>query len=185
MRFLAAILLCLTASFPALAEGGPDSIYVPGKGYVERWEAPRQAKAAKRKAVTVAGKKFTPTPGIVSFYSDAAPWLADAQRYVGSGNPTSRRSLWCARFVNDRLARAGYRGTGSDAAKSFLQYGVRTTARPGAIAVYHRKGGGHVAVVERVEGNTVTLVSGNCGRAGVCRYTRSVGAAISYRWPGA
>src|SRR6202167_4191717 len=41
--------------------------------------------------------------------------VAEARRYIG-GNPTSRASLWCARFMNMVLARSGHRGTGSDMA---------------------------------------------------------------------
>jgi uncharacterized protein (TIGR02594 family) len=196
MRFILAPLaiLCLLFSTPVLAQGGPDSIYVPGKGYVEPWQlsSVKQArhfggytKKAKRKTTKVAGKKFTPSRS-VSYHSSAAPWLAKAKADVGKsarqlGVPSR---LWCADFLNQKLRQAGYRGTGSRAAKSFLKYGRRTSARPGAIAIYSRgKRGGHVAIVESVNGNTVTLVSGNCGRKGVCRYTRSAGAALEYRWP--
>jgi hypothetical protein len=39
--------------------------------------------------------------------------VTEARRYLG-GNPTSRRSLWCARFMNMVLEHTGHRGTGSD-----------------------------------------------------------------------
>lgn len=198
MRFLLAPLafLCLFIVQPAYAQGGPDSIYVPGKGYVEKWQvsgvkqarhfggytASTSKRKRKAKSTKVAGKTFTPSPSI-SFHSSAAPWLNEAKRHVGT-NPTGKRSLWCADFVNLALERTGKNGTSSRAAKSFLKYGQRTSARPGAIAVYSRgKRGGHVAIVESVNGNTVTLVSGNCGRKGVCRYTRSVSSALAYVWP--
>jgi hypothetical protein len=48
--------------------------------------------------------------------------VAEARRYIG-GNPTSRGSLWCARFMNMVLQHSGYRGTGSDLARSFASYG--------------------------------------------------------------
>lgn len=184
----AAIFLCLL-SVSAHARSGPDCVNVMGiSGFecVARAQAPAKhyakvQKAKPRKVVRVAGKTFKPSP-VVSFHSDAAPWLAEAQRHVGT-NPTGKRSLWCADFVNLTLKRTGRNGTGSRAAKSFLAHGKRVSPQPGAIAVYHRKRGGHVAIVEKVEGNTVTLVSGNCGRKGVCRYTRSVGSAIAYVWP--
>src|SRR5713101_2800357 len=35
--------------------------------------------------------------------------VAEARRYIG-GNPTSRRSLWCARFMNMVLERTGLHG---------------------------------------------------------------------------
>ena len=51
-------------------------------------------------------------------------------------NPTDRKRLWCATFMNFILAKAGYAGTNSDAAKSFAYYGRRLSRpRIGAIAV--------------------------------------------------
>src|SRR5262249_38655743 len=64
--------------------------------------------------------------------------IAEARKYLGT-NPTDRAKLWCARFMNFVLARAGYAGTGSDAAKSFAYYGRRISEpRVGAIAVLMR-----------------------------------------------
>jgi uncharacterized protein (TIGR02594 family) len=89
--------------------------------------------------------------------------VAEARRYIG-GNPTSRASLWCARFMNMVLQRSGYRGTGSDAASSFASYGQRVSGpQIGAIAVMGRRGhGGHVGIVSGIDaaGNPI-LVSGN------------------------
>jgi uncharacterized protein (TIGR02594 family) len=91
--------------------------------------------------------------------------VAEARRYVG-GNPTGRGSLWCARFMNMVLQRSGYRGTGSDMARSFAGYGQRVSGpQIGAIAVMGRRGGGgHVGVVSGIDaqGNPI-LVSGNNG----------------------
>jgi uncharacterized protein (TIGR02594 family) len=88
--------------------------------------------------------------------------VAEARRYIG-GNPTSRASLWCARFMNMVLQRSGYRGTGSDMASSFASYGRRVSGpQIGAIAVMARRGGGHVGIVSGIDaaGNPI-LVSGN------------------------
>jgi uncharacterized protein (TIGR02594 family) len=88
--------------------------------------------------------------------------VAEARRYVG-GNPTGRGSLWCARFMNMVLERAGHRGTGSDLARSFASYGQRISGpQIGAIAVMGRRGGGHVGVVSGIDaaGNPI-LISGN------------------------
>jgi uncharacterized protein (TIGR02594 family) len=90
--------------------------------------------------------------------------VAEARRYIG-GNPTGRGSLWCARFMNMVLQHAGYRGTGSDMARSFASYGQRVSGpQVGAIAVMGRRGGGHVGVVSGIdaEGNPI-VVSGNNG----------------------
>lgn len=91
--------------------------------------------------------------------------VAEARRYLG-GNPTSRGSLWCARFMNMVLQHTGHRGTGSDMARSFASYGHRISGpQVGAIAVMGRRGGGgHVGVVSGIDsrGNPI-LVSGNYG----------------------
>jgi uncharacterized protein (TIGR02594 family) len=90
--------------------------------------------------------------------------VADARRYLG-GNPTSRASLWCARFMNMVLQESGYRGTGSDLARSFASYGQRVSGpQVGAIAVMGRRGGGHVGIVSGIDpsGNPI-VISGNNG----------------------
>lgn len=88
--------------------------------------------------------------------------VAEARRYIG-GNPTSRASLWCARFMNMVLQRAGFHGTGSDLARSFVNYGQRVSGPEiGAIAVMRRRGGGHVGIVSGIDANgNPILVSGN------------------------
>jgi uncharacterized protein (TIGR02594 family) len=91
--------------------------------------------------------------------------VAEARRYIG-GNPTGRGSLWCARFMNMVLQHNGYRGTGSDMARSFANYGQRVSGpQIGAIAVMGRKGGGgHVGVVSGIDaGGNPSVVSGNNG----------------------
>lgn len=90
--------------------------------------------------------------------------VAEARRFVG-GNPTGRGSLWCARFMNMVLQREGYRGTGSDMARSFASYGQRVSGpQVGAIAVMARRGGGHVGIISGIDaqGNPI-MISGNNG----------------------
>jgi uncharacterized protein (TIGR02594 family) len=90
--------------------------------------------------------------------------VAEARRHIG-GNPTGRGSLWCARFMNMVLQHSGYRGTGSDMARSFATYGQRVSGpQIGAIAVMGRRGGGHVGVVSGIDANgNPIVVSGNNG----------------------
>jgi uncharacterized protein (TIGR02594 family) len=92
--------------------------------------------------------------------------VAEARSFIGRGNPTGRRSLWCARFMNMVLERSGHRGTGSDMASSFAHYGQRLSGpQVGAIAVMSRgRRGGHVGVVSGIDpnGNPI-VVSGNHG----------------------
>lgn len=64
--------------------------------------------------------------------------------------------LICAINVNAALAERGIRGTGSAKAHSFDQWGYRSPVPVvGAVAVTDRRGGGHVAIVSRVEGGRV------------------------------
>jgi uncharacterized protein (TIGR02594 family) len=91
--------------------------------------------------------------------------VAEARRYLG-GNPTSRGSLWCARFMNMVLQHSGYRGTGSDMASSFARYGQRVSGpQVGAIAVMSRgRRGGHVGIITGVDGKgNPIMISGNNG----------------------
>jgi uncharacterized protein (TIGR02594 family) len=96
--------------------------------------------------------------------SGSSDLVMEARHYLG-GNPTSRRSLWCARFMNMVLARTGHRGTGSDMAASFASYGHRVSGpEVGAIAVMGRRGGGHVGIITGIDahGNPI-MISGNNG----------------------
>ena len=78
--------------------------------------------------------------------------VSEARKYLGT-NPTARKRLWCATFMNFVLAKAGFAGTNSDAAKSFAYYGRRISEpKVGAIAVLTRGArGGHVGVVTGIE----------------------------------
>lgn len=71
-------------------------------------------------------------------------------------------TAWCAAFVNAVLATNGLPGTGSLAAKSFLNYGQDTTANPkvGDIVVLNRDGGGHVGFFEGYDSSGRVLVTG-------------------------
>jgi uncharacterized protein (TIGR02594 family) len=110
--------------------------------------------------------------------------VTEARKYLGT-NPTARSRLWCATFMNMVLAKVGYSGTNSDAAKSFAQYGYRVSEpEVGAIAVLTRgKTGGHVGVVSGIDeqGNPI-IISGNHGdRVGEAIYPRS--RVIAYVMP--
>ena len=92
--------------------------------------------------------------------------VAEARRWIGT-NPTTRATLWCARFMNFVLERLGLPGTASDVAKSFASYGKRLEGpKVGAIAVMNRgKSGGHVGVVSGFDkdGDPI-VISGNYSR---------------------
>ena len=101
--------------------------------------------------------------------------VAEARRWIGT-NPTTRPTLWCARFMNFVLERLGLPGTASDVAKSFASYGTRLQGpKVGAIAVMNRgKSGGHVGVVSGFDkdGDPI-VISGN--------YSRRVAEAVYAR----
>lgn len=111
--------------------------------------------------------------------------VAEARRYIGSGNPTGRSSLWCARFINMVLERSGHKGTGSDMARSFAGYGQRISGpQVGAIAVMSRgRRGGHVGIVSGIDpkGNPI-VISGNHGHR-VAEATYSRGRVYAYVMP--
>jgi uncharacterized protein (TIGR02594 family) len=94
--------------------------------------------------------------------------VSEARKYIGT-NPTAMQRRWCARFMNFVLARVGYAGTGSDAARSFASYGERLAEpKVGAIAVLTRgknRAFGHVGVITGLDsrGNPI-IISGNHGR---------------------
>ena len=132
-----------------------------------RWERGVAQMQARGFADTNASLSSSATPGAMAMSGGfgSSNIVAEARRYIG-GNPTSRGSLWCARFMNMVLQHSGYRGTGSDLARSFASYGQRVSGpQIGAIAVMGRRGGGgHVGVVSGIDarGNPI-VVSGNHG----------------------
>jgi len=89
-------------------------------------------------------------------HTNAVPALvAEACKYIGT-NPTERKRLWCATFMNYVFAKLGYEGTNSDVAKSSPYYGRRLSEpQVGAIAVLTRgRKGGHGVVVSGVRCGT-------------------------------
>ena len=109
---------------------------------------------------------LTPPGGVAAPASfGSSNVVAEARRYLG-GNPTGRGSLWCARFMNMVLQHSGYRGTGSDMAKSFASYGQRVSGpQVGAIAVMTRgRRSGHVGIITGIDGSgNPIMISGNNG----------------------
>jgi uncharacterized protein (TIGR02594 family) len=110
--------------------------------------------------------------------------VQEARKYIGT-NPTDRKKLWCATFMNFILAKTGYAGTHSDAAKSFAYYGHRISEpKIGAIAVLSRgRAGGHVGVVSGVDahGNPIIISGNHNQRVGEAIYPRS--RVIAYVMP--
>lgn len=147
----------------------------------EKREALRERERSRRGAVAVpaedrpAGLAARPLtvhndgddPGIeIVANAPGSRIVAEARRWIGT-NPTTRATLWCARFMNFVLERLGLPGTESDLAKSFASYGQRLEEpKVGAIAVMNRgKTGGHVGVVSGFdEDGDPIIISGNHSR---------------------
>lgn len=113
-------------------------------------------------------------PKVVNYYLDVV------------GKRMADSIPWCAAFVGAMLVRSGEKSSGSLMARSYLQYGDRCGAKPGAIVVFARGRPpfGHVAFVESVSGNYVVCIGGNQGDA-VTRRTFSRISALGFRWPSA
>ncbi len=91
-----------------------------------------------------------------------SPALAEAARWLGSGNMTGYAEAWCRDFVNFVLTRTGHAlADTSHAAITALRLGPRVAEpRPGDLAVMAH----HVGFVEGIEPDgSVRLISGNCG----------------------
>lgn len=92
---------------------------------------------------------------------------------------------WCAAFVGAMLARAGRKPSGSLMARSYLDWGAKLDEPiPGAIVVFARgrPPSGHVAIVESVTNETLTVIGGNQSDA-VTRANYPRSKALGYRWP--
>ncbi len=184
MRFKTRLMLVIVGvmalSAPAVSRPAPANAH-------------KQRAEQKHKALSVRAAREERAARLVSMPISEAPkrplfgWpalVSEARKYLGT-NPTARKKLWCATFMNLVLAKVGYAGTHSDAAKSFAEYGHRVSEpEVGAIAVLTRgKNGGHVGVVSGIDqsGNPV-IISGNHGhQVGEAIYPRA--RVIAYVMP--
>jgi uncharacterized protein (TIGR02594 family) len=130
-------------------------------------ERDREA-AAKRKAPEITARG--------SLLDSAEKYRGDGERGAGRSalddlfakaqiNVDPEKTAWCAAFVNAVLATNGLKGTGSLAAKSFLNFGAATNSpQKGDIVVLDRKGGGHVGFFEGFDDKGgVKVLGGNTG----------------------
>lgn len=114
-------------------------------------------------------------PTIVSFFED-----------VGHGWVKDDETAWCAAFVGACLANDNQPHTGSLAARSYLQWGKKTT-RPsrGDVVVFKRGNSswqGHVAFYVGMAGAYVYVLGGNQrNTVSVARYPKS--KLLGYRTP--
>jgi len=160
------------ASAPRTAYA-PRGRYAHRARYATRHVSRRGQRVARHvaPAAQTSSTSFSPMAGFGS-----SNLVEQARRYIGT-NPTGMGALWCARFMNMVLERAGHRGTGSNMASSFASYGRRISGpQIGAIAVMSRgKRGGHVGIVSGIDasGNPI-IISGNYNRrVAEAKYSRN------------
>src|SRR5260370_14171554 len=118
---------------------------------ISRWDAGVAQMQAHGLADTNASLPSSAASGMsMSGGFGASNVVAEARRYIG-GNPTSRGTLWCARFMNMVLQRSGYHGTGSDPARWFASYGQPVSGpHIGAISVMGRRRRRHAPQVRGI-----------------------------------
>lgn len=91
---------------------------------------------------------------------------------------------WCSSFVNWCMQKAGFNGTRSAAAKSWLSWGKSVYDDPpvGAIVVMTRQGGGHVGFLIDWNDEYVKVLGGNQGdEVNIKSFPWSM--VLDFRWP--
>jgi uncharacterized protein (TIGR02594 family) len=99
-------------------------------------------------------------------WSGGARVVAEAERFLGSGNPTGTRGPWCADYVSWTLRHVGRRPLANRLAASALRYGPHVRdPRPGDLVVMNTRRGyaRHVGFFAGWDRGRVVLVSGNWG----------------------
>lgn len=135
--------------------------------------------------------------------ADDAPWMKVAKKYLGTKEipgaqdnsqvvkwhqTTSLKAQddetpWCSAFVNAVMEETGYKGTGSAAAASWLEWGQELDGpRYGCIVVLSRSGGNHVGFYVDGDEDTVKLLGGNQSNS-VSEAWYRLDSLRGYRWP--
>lgn len=115
-------------------------------------------------------------PRIVQFFAEA-----------GHGYVKDDETSWCAAFANAMLKRVGITGTGSLAARSFLNWGEKLDRpRVGCIVVFWRGSPsswqGHVGFYAGENQTHIRVLGGNQSNAvNISSYPKS--QLLGYRWP--
>ena len=115
-----------------------------------------------------------------------APEILRYFRDAGDMNVETEATPWCAAFLGAMLKRAGYAGTGSLLARSYLDWGDRLDdARFGAVAVLSRgddPNAGHVGFLLSDTNGKLYLLGGNQGDA-VTVASFDKARLLGLRWP--
>lgn len=137
-----------------------------------RWHHDRRAHAAPsnrssegEKEQSSSGFAFTSgsstSAGSSSSPAASSRILAEAERYIGDGNPTGFHGLWCKAFVNMVLRETGHAVDQSARAIDGLHLGYRVSdPRPGDLAVMPH----HITFFAGWGGRGFYGIGGNQGR---------------------
>lgn len=102
---------------------------------------------------------------------------------LGAPFNSQDETAWCSAFVNWCIEQAGYAGTDSAWARSWLNWGrTITTPVPGCIAVFKREGGGHVAFFVSKTDTKIKVLGGNQSNS-VCELDYKADRLLGYRIP--
>lgn len=95
-------------------------------------------------------------------------WILDSADWL---NPDDSMTAWCAVAMRDWMLEFGAKVplTATYRARSYLDVGMevleedrhRLVATGNVLAVFSRRRGAHVAVVESIEGNAINVIGGN------------------------
>ncbi|HMP04174.1 MAG TPA: TIGR02594 family protein [Gemmatales bacterium] len=106
---------------------------------------------------------------------------------------TTDETAWCASFVNWVLKQAGVPGTNSAAAASWLNWGVESQARVGAIVVIYNAAaansslstsGNHVGfLIEETPAHYSILGGNQSDQVKISNFSKSKWRLKGYRWP--
>lgn len=104
-----------------------------------------------------------------------------------TGKATQDEVPWCSSFVNWVMLKAGYRGTRSAAAISWLKWGTALQGpKAGAITVINGPQGNHVGFWVSENKTSFQLLGGNqSDQVKFSTYPRSSFRILGHRWPAA
>ncbi|MBI4854324.1 MAG: TIGR02594 family protein [Acidobacteria bacterium] len=103
---------------------------------------------------------------------------------LGAPSSSQDETPWCSAFANWCVEQSGYEGTDSAWARSWLNWGKKTTTpERGCIVVFSRDGGGHVAFYIGETADHIEVLGGNqSNEVKISMYPKS--RLLGYRIPG-
>lgn len=103
---------------------------------------------------------------------------------LGGTASSNDETPWCSAFANWCVEQSGYGGTDSAWARSWLNWGKKTTSpERGCIVVFSRNGGGHVAFYIGETADDIEVLGGNqSNEVNISKYPKS--RFLGYRIPG-